>query len=839
MKFLAWFCGILLVLVVALYCVLFSSFGNSVLKPFVEKIASEKIGMEFRLEKFELGFSSFDILAIINGELGVESKGKYSLFSSQFDLNYNTQAKSFNGMQIDLSLKGEALGSFDNFVANGSGSLAGSSIRFASRIKDYAPLELKLDAKALDLAALSMIALKKAYITGKLSAVADIAGQEGTAKLNSAKIIITKEAQNDFGISLPANFALSLNSDIKLLGKQVAATTRVKSALANLSAKNTSYNFENGEITSDFNLDIANLAALEPIIKQKLNGSIKVAGNTKIANGAMEFLDAKINGLGGEILASLKDNELNANIKNLKLAQALSLAGLAPLANSDISGTAKITNLNDTKKIKGSANLTLSSGVLNHKQMNALLGSDLSSDVSFNAQNKLEIASGTLNFDSVLNSPVIENLGAKGSYTLANGDAKIDLAGKIVDLGAIFGSGAKSPANIKANVGLKAGELRDADIDIKGFGGQILAKVKGKALNANIKNIKAEQVLAMTTFGSLFNGEVNAELSLDGLNLQNLNGRGELSVKNGVFNAAAMSKLLEAKFPENVKFSLNFKPTFTNSVAYFSSNFASNIANISKFDGSYNLQKNALDAAYSANVSDLSKLSFLTGVALYTPLNVSGKIASTNQAINASANSDIFGSNTDITFKSGALNANMKNAKIEQILKALGYEQFYIGSTNMTFDYNTASKLGEFNANILNAHLAKTGLTELISSVLGGRDITTEVYENGVVKGRVTGDIITFDANMHSKRSDINVKQASINTKSKALNIPVSANYEKTDIGIDITGTTDAPKYALSSQYLQQKAEQGVEKLIDKAFKGNDEKADKAKDILNNLKKLF
>ena len=839
MKFLAWICGILLVLVVALYCVLFSSFGNSVLKPFVEKIASEKIGMEFRLEKFELGFSSFDILAIINGELSVESRGKYSLFSSQFDLNYNTQAKNFNGMQIDLSLKGEALGSFDNFVANGSGSLAGSSIRFASRIKDYAPLELKLDAKELDLAALSMIALKKAYITGKLSAVADIAGQEGTAKLNSAKIIITKEAQNDFGISLPANFALSLNSDIKLLGKQVAATTRVKSALANLSAKNTSYNFENGEITSDFNLDIANLAALEPIIKQKLNGSIKVAGNTKIANGAMEFLDAKINGLGGEILASLKDNELNANIKNLKLAQALSLAGLAPLANSDISGTAKITNLNDTKKIKGSANLTLSSGVLNHKQMNALLGSDLSSDVSFNAQNKLEIASGTLNFDSVLNSPVIENLGAKGSYTLANGDAKINLAGKIADLGAIFGSGAKSPINIKANVGLKAGELSDGDIDIKGFGGQILAKVKGKALNANIKNIKAEQVLAMTTFGSLFNGEVNAELSLDGLNLQNLNGRGELSVKNGVFNAAAMSKLLETEFPENVKFSLNFKPTITNSVAYFSSNFASDIANISKFDGSYNLQKNTLDATYSANVSDLSKLSFLTGVALYTPLNLSGKIASTKQAIDASANSDIFGSNTDITFKSGVLNANMKNAKIEQILKALGYEQFYIGSTNMTFDYNTASKLGEFNANILNAHLAKTGLTELISSVLGGRDITTEVYENGVVKGTIKGDIITFDANMHSKRSDINVKQASINTKSKALNIPVSANYEKTDIGIDITGTTQAPKYALSSQYLQQKAEQGVEKLIDKAFKGNDEKADKAKDILNNLKKLF
>lgn len=839
MKFLAWICGIIVVLVVALYSVLFTGFGNSVLKPFIESVASQKIGMELKLEKFELGFSSFDVLAIINGELGVEAKGKYSLFSKQFDLNYSTQAKDFNGMQIDLSLKGEALGSFDNFVANGAGMLTGSNIRFASRIKDYAPLELKLDAKNLDLKALSVIALKKAYVEGRLSAEANIAGEIGDAKLSSAKIIITKEAQKDFGIDLPANFALSLNSDIKSKSKQISATSVIKSPVGTISAKNTSFDFEKNELKSDFNVNIPDLTKLESIIKQHLNGSINVTGNTLVANGAIQFLDAKISGLGGEVIANLKNDELDANIKNIKLAQLLSLVSITPVANSDISGTAKITNLSDTKKIKGSANLTLNNGVLNHKQMNALLGSDLSTDVSFNAQNKLEIASGVLKFDSVLNSPVVENLGAKGSYTLASGDAKVDLAGKIADLGAIFGSGAKSSANVKANLALKAGELSDGDIDIKGFGGEIIAKIKGKGINANIKNIKAEQVLAMTTFGSLFSGEVNADLSLDGLNLQNLNGRGELSVKNGVFNATAMSKLLETEFPQNMKFSLNFKPTLTNSVAYFSSNFASDIANISKFDGSYNLQKNTLDAVYSANASDLAKLSFLTGVALHTPLNVSGKIATANDAITATANSDIFGSNTDINFKSGMLRADMKNAKIEQILKALGYEQFYIGTANTVFDYNTASKLGEFNANILNAHLAKSGLTSLISTVLGGRDITTEVYENGVVKGNIKGDIIAFNANLHSKHSDITVNQASINTKTKTLNIPISANYEKTDIGIDITGTTDTPKYALSSQYLKQKAEQGVEKLLDKAFKGNDEKADKAKDILNNLKKLF
>lgn len=841
MKVLAWIFGFLVLVFGLVYVVVFTSFGNALIKPSIEKYASEKIGMELRLEKFELGFSTFDIVATLNNELGLSTKGKYSLFTRQFDLVYSTQALSFNGMDIKLAMNGEAMGSFSNFIANGVGSLAGSNVRFASRIKDYTPLELKLDAKDLDLNALSQIALKKPALHGKISATADIVSTSGKAKITAPKITLDESFSKELGISLPKDFALNLNSDIDANDGIFSAKTELKSPIGTAGAKNTTFNSKTNELTSDFSVDIRDLAKLEPIINQKLKGALKVDGNTKIAQNKMEFLDAKISGLGGEIITNLKDSNLEATIKNIKLANVLALIGQKAIASSDINGKASISNIYDMSNIKGNAELTLSNGVLNHQQMNALLGSDLSADVSFNAQNVLQIANSTLNFTTNLSSPVIESLNAKGEYKLSSADFKADLVGKIADLSAILGSGAKSSADIKANVELKNWVLSGANIDFKGLGGSVLANMKGKGLNAEIKNIEAASLFAFTSLDTLFSGSLNGSFDLESLDMNNLNGRGELSLSGGVLNGAALSKMLGSKFPDNVKFSANFKPTFTNSVAYFSSNLASDIGQLSKFDGSFNISKNILDAAYTLNINDLSALAFLTGVSLKTPLNASGKIITQNQNITATATSDIFGSKTNIKFASGALNADMAGAKIEEILKALGYAQFYTGSTNAKLDYALSTASGKFEADILQARLARSGFTDILSTILVGKDITKEVYENGKITGNINKNLIDFKANLHSNRSDIVVEEGKIDTASKALNIPLRANYEKTDIAVDITGTTDAPKYAISSEYLKQKAKDGIDKLIDKAFKGGegDSKKEGAKELLKGLKNLF
>ena len=173
MRVVYWILGILVVVLAAIYTLLFTSIGNSIIKPYIEKIASEKSGMNIRLDEFKLGISNLDITANVNNALKARVYGNYSLFTQNLDLNYTATTNDLSsfGVEIkdDISLNGAIVGEFSNFIANGSGKIVGSNLRFATRIADFTPLELKLDAKSLELAQISAIALGKSYIKGKIN----------------------------------------------------------------------------------------------------------------------------------------------------------------------------------------------------------------------------------------------------------------------------------------------------------------------------------------------------------------------------------------------------------------------------------------------------------------------------------------------------------------------------------------------------------------------------------------------------------------------------------------------------------------------------------------------
>ena len=841
MKVLAWIFGILIVILGSIYVLVFSSLGNALIAPKIEQIASQKIGMNFKFSEFKLGFSQFHIISSINGELNISAEGKYNLFSQRIDAKYKVFASSFSSLPLNLNIVGDAKGDFNNIIASGSGNLTGSNLRYVARIVDFSPLELKLDAKNLDLAQLSLIALKKPYLSGAASITADIAMQNGTQK-GHAKITAPKLGVNgdllakEHNINLPKDFSIALNSDVLVDNGILNAISTVKSSIANADAKKTSYNIKTGELNTDFNLDIPNLANLEPIIHQKLKGSAKIAANTQIKDNKMQFLDTTINGFGGKVVTKLANNELNAQIQNIKLADILSIASLPPLAKSDIVGSAKITGLDNPAKTNGSASLQFIKGELDYKQMNALVGSDLKSNIGFIGDAKINVTKGILKLNSLINSSAIKMAMLNANYDLKSGNGDADFKANIPNLGVIFGSKATTSADIKAKIDIKKSALANADIDITGLGGSINAKLQSNTLNATLKNIQASNLFAMSTQDELFSGTINGNINLDSIDIKNLNGKGEISITNGVFNAVNLSKMLDASFPQNTKFSLNARPTFTNSVAHFTSSFNSDLGQISKFDGSYDITKKSLDADFKASIANLANLAFISGASINAPLNATGKLSMANGAINANVNTDIFNSSTTANYANDALAVNMQNAKIESILSAIGYDKFYLGTANAQLNYSIKNELGEFSADILQGSLAQTGLTSLINAFFK-RDVTNEVYENGKVQGAINKGLIAFNAAMHSEKSDINVTNATVNTKTKALNIPIKANFEKTDIAVDITGTTDKPDYKLNSAYLQEKI---MDKALDKLIK-NDEKRDTTKQILEGLKglKLF
>lgn len=839
MKILAWIFGVLLVICGMIYTLIFTSLGNAILAPRIEAFVSEKIAMPFKLNEFKLGFNDLKISSTINGELSISTSGKYSILDKNLDLKYKIYANSFSSMPLNLNIAGDVKGSFENILANGSGNLAGSKLRYAARIVDFNPLELKLDARNLDLSQLSLIALKKPYLRGFASITADVALKNGTqfgfANINAPKISADNALINkDYGIKLPKNFNANLNSDISVNNSILTAITTLNTSLANANAQKTSYNLKTNELNTDFNLDIANLANLEPLISQKLNGSVKIALNTQIKNNKMQFLDAQINGLGGNIMAKLVNGELNAQIKDIKLAEALSLASLPPLAKSQINGFAKITGLNNPQNANGNASLKFSKGELDYKQMNKILNSDLKSNIIFTGDTKISVLSGVLNLDALLDSPALKmaKLSAKYELNTASGDA--DFNANIPNLGLIFGSKAKTSAYIKANANFKNNAIAKANIDINGLGGNINATLNNQSLQANINNIQAGNVFAIIAQDELFSGSLNANINLSSLDITKLNGQGQISLNNAVFNAPNLSKMLDVKFPQNSKFNLNAKVSFKDSLAKFNALFNSDLAKLDELNGIYDLKQNALNADFKASVANLANLAFLSGASINAPLNANGKVSMINGALNAKINSDIFGSQTSANYANDTLNASMQKVKIENILSALGYDKFYLGLANTNFKYNLKNAVGEFDADVLEGKLAQNGLTQLINAVFK-RDITNEVYENGKVYGTINQNNITLNAKISSPKSNISIEKGAINSATKTLNIPLKANFEKTDLSINITGTTDKPKYNVKSDYLQEKV---INKAFDKLIK-NDEKRENTKQILNDLKGLF
>lgn len=839
MKILAWIFGVLLVICGMIYTLIFTSLGNAILAPRIESFVSEKIAMPFKLNEFKLGFNDLKISSTINGELSISTSGKYSILDKNLDLKYKIYANSFSSMPLNLNIAGDVKGSFENILANGSGNLAGSKLRYATRIVDFNPLELKLDARNLDLAQLSLIALKKPYLRGFASITADVALKNGTqfgfANINAPKISADNALINkDYGIKLPKNFNANLNSDISVNNSILTAITTLNTSLANANAQKTSYNLKTNELNTDFNLDIANLANLEPLISQKLNGSVKIALNTQIKNNKMQFLDAQINGLGGNIMAKLVNGELNAQIKDIKLADALSLASLPPFAKSQINGFAKITGLNNPQNANGNASLKFSKGELDYKQMNKILNSDLKSNIIFTGDTKISVLSGVLNLDALLDSPALKmaKLSAKYELNTASGDA--DFNANIPNLGLIFGSKAKTSAYIKANANFKNNAIAKANIDINGLGGNINATLNNQSLQANINNIQAGNVFAIIAQDELFSGSLNANINLSSLDITKLNGQGQISLNNAVFNAPNLSKMLDVKFPQNSKFNLNAKVSFKDSLAKFNALFNSDLAKLDELNGTYDIKQNALNADFKASVANLANLAFLSGASINAPLNANGKVSMINGALNAKINSDIFGSQTSANYANDTLNASMQKVKIENILSALGYEKFYLGLANTNFKYNLKNAVGEFDADVLEGKLAQNGLTQLINAVFK-RDITNEVYENGKVYGTINKNYITLNAKISSPKSNISIEKGTINSATKTLNIPLKANFEKTDLSINITGTTDKPKYNVKSDYLQEKV---INKAFDKLIK-NDEKRENTKQILNDLKGLF
>jgi len=494
MKIFGIIAGILILLIVGAGCLFFSDFGNNLTKPYIENLIKEKSGLDVKLEKFDLNFGDLDISANVNDAASVNVKGKYSLFARSFDLNYDANAHDLAKLGIKtsegLSLKGQILGDLSKFGINGSGRIFDSNVKFLANLKDLKPLDLQIDAKALNVEKALAVASLPIYAKGNIDVLSDIkagnSGAEGNASIKSSNLILNESAFKDMNISIPKGVQITLNSDITAQNDVLRAASKIDSTLGKISAEKSEFDLKNKTLNSDFNLSLPDLAKLESLLGRKISGDVKANGNLKTDFSTLELSNSQISAFKDALKADA-EAKFDLKNKNGELSAKLNANDLAALQN--VLGV----------KLQGKANGELSAALAQNELKNL--------NLNLNAMGGNLNASGNLSDlklkASNLNLAVLSALfygSAIGEGTI-NGDAKLSL---------------KDGINGTAQISLANGAIFKKFLDGatgKSFSGDLKTDAQAQT---NIKNSVAT-----------FSVSANSDLA----QLQSLNGTYELKNK--------------------------------------------------------------------------------------------------------------------------------------------------------------------------------------------------------------------------------------------------------------------------------------------------------------------
>ena len=167
--------GLIIVVAIGAYILLFTQFGNNLLKPTIQKKISKALGKSIVVEKFKLRPSTLKLVCTIKNKKFLDIHGKLNLFSKSMDLNYSVDIPNIGDFTGKKSIKGSfyttgrVYGEFSDFFVNGDAKAFGGLISYKVRMVKDKPSSLLLSGNDLRLEqALAMFNLP-IYADGSIS----------------------------------------------------------------------------------------------------------------------------------------------------------------------------------------------------------------------------------------------------------------------------------------------------------------------------------------------------------------------------------------------------------------------------------------------------------------------------------------------------------------------------------------------------------------------------------------------------------------------------------------------------------------------------------------------
>ena len=529
MKYLAWLVGILTTVVGAVYIIVFTSFGNGLVKPSIEKEIQKVTKLDSKLSKFSLSMSKIDVVLELNTNNTLHVEGSYSLFASSFDINYNLALNELKTLEplvqmpIDgvFRTDGNVKGDMAFVEVNGKSDLASSATSYHVELKDMKPTSIIAKIQKLKLDELLKMGGQKNYASADVNLDVNFKSIE-MHKLNGDIHLSTNDGKinskvmkKDFAINIPKT-SFSMNLLAKLEGDNVKYNYKL---LSNLFQVTSSGHVIPEPLKTDikYALNIKKLELLRPVTGANVRGSFKldgtlngtkekmiVAGKSDVAHSDTTF---------EAVLKNFAPQSVKADIKNIRLAQVLHMVKQPHYADGFFSLHVDIPNAK-VGSLNGTVKSDIKHGVLDNVYMTKAY--EFKSPMpkttfKLNTVTKLsgDILDTKINLDSSLAKLNIKS----ALFDLKDGSLKSDYVADIVKLDKLFfATQQHMRGGIVINGDLVKAKNLDLTVHTKVAGGNIDAKLHNDDFHADLVKVDTLGLLHMLKYPELFKASLNAKV---------------------------------------------------------------------------------------------------------------------------------------------------------------------------------------------------------------------------------------------------------------------------------------------------------------------------------------
>lgn len=557
MKILSYIAVTLFSVFLLLYVILFTPVGNHFIAPLLNNKISQVLKLPVNVENFRLTTSNINMALNIDTKNKVIIEGKYSLFSQNFNIEYDlfiNNLSSFSKLankqlQGKMNTKGNIKGDLEKIAIKGYSDIASGSTFYTINLLNNKLQNLHMETENVLISELFYIAKQKEILNGKMNINADITNFNEENLSGKVKGFVTngsfnkKLIKNDFNITIPNTaFKSTFNATID---KNIEYNVNFDSNLARLDSKGridpVSLN-----INSDFRIFIAKLELLESLTNTKLKGDLSLKGKI-VGDKKQSFLTLR---------SDLAKSDTNLHI-NLKEFRPVSIEGEIKMLNMhtllymlDQPAYLKAGNLdmdiniNSLSKgnMDGTINTIIKSGILNDETIKKYFDQNIPKNTTLTANLDTKLEKNLAVTKGSIKSSLADISVKELTYNIKNDILTTNNKITINDfsrLEPIIGRKLRGEALID----LKAKSGNDLKIDIgsKILQGDLKIGILNEHANIHIKDIDINDLSYMLYYPQIYTGKANGRVKAD---TKKQKADFDLDLKNGHFTKNELTDLV-------------------------------------------------------------------------------------------------------------------------------------------------------------------------------------------------------------------------------------------------------------------------------------------------------